>query len=288
VKFSHVDDFASPVTQQASIGIDRSLGTNLAVSANFIFVRGARIPRSRDTNLLDAPVDSRLGIRIWSTPYFKDPLLLQDNIYESTANSLYHGLTLELRRRSSGRFGFEANYTLSKAMDDAVDFNSDFQAADQTNLQAERALSSFDQRHKLVALAAVRLPHGLQWTPVLRVNSGRPFNLLAGFDLNRDRHATTDRPAGAGRNTGRGPGYWGVDMRVSKTVSVRESARMELIVESFNVFNRLNYRSINNIVGNRSGPFNLQGRADLEPGEPLSFTSAFAARQVQVGMRLSY
>ena len=60
-------------------------------------------------------------------------------------------MTLEVQKRFSNRFSFNANYTLSKAIDDVVDFNSDFQANDQLNLRAERALSSFDQRHKVVA-----------------------------------------------------------------------------------------------------------------------------------------
>jgi hypothetical protein len=100
-----------------------------------------------------------------------------------------------------------------------VDYNSDFQATDQANLRAERALSSFDQRHKFVSYAFLESASDLgnegiskvlsnfTLSPVLSINSARPFNLLTGNDQNNDRHSTTDRPIGAGRNTGIGPAF---------------------------------------------------------------------------------
>jgi hypothetical protein len=125
-------------------------------------------------------------------------------------------------------------------------------------------------------------------TPVLRANSGRPFNLLAGFDLNGDRHSTTDRPALAGRNTGKGPDFWTVDLRVTRRLPLGERRQLELMGEAFNVLNRLNFRSVNNTVGNIAPPFDLSGRRDLGPSQPLGFTSAFDPRRIQLGVRLSF
>jgi hypothetical protein len=168
-----------------------------------------------------------------------------------------------------------------------VDFNSDFQANDQLNLRAERALSSFDQRHKVVAFASIESPGKLTVTPIFRANSGRPFNLIVGSDVNEDFHATTDRPPFAGRNTGKGPGFWTVDLRLTRPVSIGDSARIEFIAEAFNLFNRLNFRSVNNTVGLIAPPFDLKGRRDVSPSEPLGFTSAFDPRQIQLGARLT-
>jgi len=69
-----------------------------------VFVRGAKLTRSRDGNLLAAPVNPAKGIRDWGATaenptglkYFRDPLLFQENIYESTANSFYHGGLFEI------------------------------------------------------------------------------------------------------------------------------------------------------------------------------------------------
>ena len=296
VRFSGSPDYASSFSKQASVGIQHVFGSSpsgFVVNANYLFVTGLKILRARDQNLLPAAVNPALGIRVWSLTsrdpsLFRDTSLLQDNVYESTGRSFYHGMTLEVQKRVSPRVRVNANYTLSKAIDDVVDFNADFQANDQLNLRAERALSSFDQRHKVVAYASIEGPAEFMFTPVFRGNSGRPFNLLVGSDLNEDLHSTTDRPPYAGRNTGRGPGFWTVDLRVSRQVRLGESARLEVIGEAFNVFNRLNFKSVNNTVGLLSPPFDLQGRKDLAPSQPLAFTSAFDPRQVQLGVRLSF
>ena len=287
VLFKPSADFASSYSQQFSFGVEREVTNDLLVSANYLFVRGLKILRARDENLLPAPVDPRLGIRVWSAPYFRDPLLLQGNVYESTGSSFYHGMTLEVAKRFARHFSLNANYTLSKAIDEVVDFNSDFQATDQTNLRAERALSSFDERHKFVAYATIDT-NGFLVTPVVRGISARPFNLLAGFDVNGDRHSTTDRPPMAGRNTGIGPDFWTVDLRIARTVHLSEKAGLELMAEAFNICNRLNFRSVNNTVGNIAPPFDVKGRRDVGPSQPLGFTSAFEPRRIQLGVRLTF
>ena len=173
-------------------------------------------------------------------------------------------------------------------MDDVADYNSDFQAFDQTNQRTEWALSSFDQRHRVVAYGIWTAPGSVQISPMLRGNSSRPFNLLAGFDLNADRHDTTDRPAGAGRNTGIGPSFWTLDSRVARSFALGERGRLELMAEAFNVLNRLNLASVNNVVGNVPGPFRISGRHDRTPSEPLGFTSAQEARRIQLGVRVRF
>jgi len=293
VLFSASPDYASSYTEQGSLGIQHVFGSDFVVNANYLFVNGLKILRAREKNLLPAPVNPALGIRVWSLTVrdpnlFKDVTLVQDNVYESTGRSFYHGMTLEVQKRLTSRIQLNANYTLSKAIDEVVDFNTDFQANDQLNLRAERALSSFDQRHKFVAYASVQSPGGFTATPVFRANSARPFNLLVGSDLNQDFHSTTDRPPFAGRNTGRGPNFWTVDLRVMRPIRLSESMKVELVGEAFNIFNRLNFRSVNNIVGLLPPPYNVTGRKDLSPSQPLAYTSAFDPRQIQVGARLSF
>ena len=48
--------------------------------------------------------------------------------------------------------------TFSKVIDEVTDFNSDFEPQDQLNARAERALSAFDQRHRLVVSSVVESP----------------------------------------------------------------------------------------------------------------------------------
>ena len=188
-----------------------------------------------------------------------------------------------------------SSYTYSKAIDDSTDFNSDFSPYDETNLRAERALSNFDQRHKIVIASVIESPwhgfwSGFQLAPIVRYNSGHPFNLLAGADVNGDRHSTNDRPLGVGRNTGRGPNYFDVDLRVSHRIKINEKAGVQLIAEGFNIFNRTNFASVNNVVGTNftSSTANVSGLTSRLPNQPLGFTSTFPKRQIQLGVRLTF
>jgi hypothetical protein len=79
-----------------------------------------------------------------------------------------------------------------------------------------------------------------------------------------------------------------VDLRVSRQFPIGESGRLELTAEAFNIFNRLNFKSVNNTVGLLAPPFDLRGMKGLAPSQPLAFTSAFDPRQVQLGVRFSF
>jgi hypothetical protein len=98
-----------------------------------------------------------------------------------------------------------------------TDFNSDFSAQNPLSLRADRSLSSFDQRHRFVLSGVLQSPWKSalvrNWlvAPIFVAQSGRPFNLLLGFDANADGRAQTDRPGQAGRNTGRGEAFYSFD-----------------------------------------------------------------------------
>ena len=175
-------------------------------------------------------------------------------------SALYEGAILEVKKRFSSHFSVLANYTLSKAFDTTTDFNSDFGPVDNTNLAGERSLSNFDQRHKVVVATVVdtgnsggRIFSNFQFAPIFRYNSGHPFDLLAGADVNGDHHSTNDRPIGAARNTGLGPDYMDFDMRITRRFKMGERANLQLLAEGFNLANRTNYASVNNVVGPNFG-----------------------------------
>jgi hypothetical protein len=130
---------------------------------------------------------------------------------------------------------------------------------------------------------------GFQLAPVLQYDSARPFNLYAGTDVNGDHTSYSDRPPGVGRNTGIGPNYLGLDLRLSRRFRVNERASLQLTAEAFNIANRTNYATVNDEVGPAfAPPFNVHGSARLSPSQPLGFTSDFAKREMQLGARLSF
>jgi hypothetical protein len=317
VLFRASPDYRNPTAQQASLAIERELVPGLSASVSYIWVLTQHATRARDINLLPRPVFPGSGIPEWTARSgcagaglancFRDPLLFQEIIYESAASALYHGAIFEVSKRFGGHFAIAGNYTFSKATDQVTDYNSDFRANDQTNTRLERALSAFDQRHKVVIYAVLQSPYknkalaGFSMTPIFRANSGRPFNLLAGSDVNGDRSTSGDRPPFVGRNTGIGPNFWTFDLRLGRRIGLGSEARsLELTFEAFNLFNRLNFAAVNNTVGqfppgaspignpDLAGTVRVEGRSDRSPSQPLGFTSAFDSRRIQLGARLRF
>ena len=122
VLFENSPDFASPYSQQASLALERQIPGGTVLSLGYTFMRTLKLPRARDRNLLAAPVDPALGIRVWSNPAhdFVDPLIGQYNVYESTARAFYSGMFVELKRRLAKSLSLDANYTLSRATDEVT------------------------------------------------------------------------------------------------------------------------------------------------------------------------
>jgi hypothetical protein len=330
VLFSAQPNYRSPYSQQAEFGIEREIAKGWSVSLSGIYVHTIGLPVAIDTNatelapFVNVPLanGSVATFRSWSpsvpgspcaliggvvNPCFANPILLQNNVYSSLGSALYEGGILEVNKRFSTHFSVLASYTLSKAFDTTTDFNSDFGPQDNTDLAAERGLSNFDQRNKIIIATVVDTGHfggralsGFQLAPIFRYNSGHPFDLLAGADVNGDNHSTNDRPIGAARDTGLGPNYIDFDMRLTRSFKVGERANLQFLAEAFNLANRTNFASVNNIVGANFGlpaleggqpgftNFNVHGSSALSPSQPLGFTSAYPMRQIQLGLRIGF
>jgi hypothetical protein len=327
VVFVDQPNFRNPYSQQASFGIEREIAPGFSVSASYIYSHTIGLPVAIDTNLLPAPMSTvtlangkSVSYRNWNVspgtdplggteglpcapnPFacFVNPLIVQNNQYTSAGSAVYQAGILEIKERFNPHFSVFGNYTFSKGFDTTTDFNSDYGPQDPTNLGADRALSEFDQRHKIVVAGVVDSPWknpilaGFQLAPILTYNSGHPFNLLAGGEINGDNHTTNERPIGAGRDTGLGPSYVNFDMRLGWQHKVGEKAKLQLTAEGFNIANHTNFASINNQVGPLFGltpgfaTFNVHGSSALSPSTPLGFTSAFPKREIQLGLRLTF
>ena len=248
------------------------------------------------------------------SPCFVNALITQNNQYTAAASALYEGLILELKKRFSDHFTLFSNYTFSKGFDTSTDFNSDYGPQDPTNLGLDRALSEFDERHKVIVAGVFDSPWknpilaGFQLSPIFSYHSGHPFNLLAGTEVNGDNHTTNERPIGAPRNTGLGPNYIDFDMRLSWSHRIGERATIRFTAEGFNIANHTNFASVNNEVSPLFGlptdvggggftTFNVHGirpgrlladGSTVTPSTPLSFTSALPKREIQLGVRLDF
>lgn len=275
-------------SRQASLQIERELGAATSVSVSYLHLRGLNIIMSRNVNVptLSAAEAARLGIPNLGRP---DPRYANISRFESSGSSYYDGLTVSLNRRAARWSSVRFSYTYSKAIDDAGNF---FFSTPQNNfdIRDDRGLSDNDQRHRLTlsgtleapagssdAVGFRRLMRGLRLSYIFSYSSRLPFNIQTGTDRNSDT-TVNDRPAGVGRNTGRGFDFASLDLRLSRSFLFNERFQLEAIVEAFNVLNRANLQLPNNIFG--------AGETALPSfGQP---TAAGDPRQIQLGLRLSF
>ncbi len=261
-----------------------------SISAAYNFNRGAHIGQTLGRNLYYTGhlPDGQ------PTYGFYNPDILQYNVYSYGANSFYHAAILQITKRFKNNLALNVHYTFSKDIDESTDFNSDYSPNDQLNARADRALSSFNATHRVVmnAVYGSRKTLGIVVSPILVYNSWRPFNILTGFDNYGDNYINNHRPWRAGRNIGRGPDLLTMDLRLSRKFDFGEKKNwnVQVIAEGFNLENRTNFRTVNNIVGDvplQSLPNPIQAFRG-SPSQPLAYTSAFDPRQFQFGLKINY
>ena len=86
--------------------------------------------------------------------------------------------------------------------------------------------------------------NGMQFSGTTFYGSGTPFSPAAGIDLNNDL-VLNDRLVGTTRNSARLPNFFRTDLRVSRRFALGATRRaIEVLIESENVFDRLNGTSV--------------------------------------------
>ncbi len=287
------NDFENPMVHQASAGIEYALTKDVAVAASYLFVAGRDLPRSNDFNVGEAvatavPIvggDSLSVQRFSSTR----PFTAFDRIvrYESSAESSYNGLTLELRRAYRGRFQGSLAYTLGKVEDTVPDAtnvvlgggdDARFQS-NPKNFEADRAAGNADVRHRAVFSGLWDMSYFSDSSPVVKtllndwsfswiaaIQTGLPYSERVTNDLNNDGNRSNDIVPGS-RNSHRLPTSYTVDARLSRKLRLGEKVRLELIGEAFNLLNSTNITSQRDTLYNFTS---LAGVSTLVPQQNLS------------------
>ncbi|MCY7347313.1 MAG: carboxypeptidase regulatory-like domain-containing protein, partial [Pyrinomonadaceae bacterium] len=202
--------------------------------ANIFFPTGSVTTRLRPTN--DPALNPNAANRL---------ALGAVQVRESTAKSLYQGLTF--RTRLVRKWGqLNAYYTLSKneSDDDNERDAGGVAYANPYNLRGEYGNSRLDRKHQFVANPIFFLPYGFEVSSAIRFRSGTPINAYAGADLNGDS-VFNDRPLASygvefRRNIFRNSNLYDVDLRVQKGFKFDERRRLTFSAEFFNVINRPN------------------------------------------------
>jgi outer membrane receptor protein involved in Fe transport len=320
------DDFQLPQIHQWDFIYEREIARNTVVSASYLGSFGNSLPNFVDTNLPApsrfvnlSVVGGPFGGSTFRMPLFTGPrpntAFPQITEIRSNVFSKYHALVLQANRRLTQGLQFQTNYTLSRASDNgqsSVTFTSNnlpFNAFDQQN---ENGLSNFDRRQKFVASVvynpnpftdgpAKHIFNGWTIAPILNSFSGARFtgNISGSIDPRNFGFASNQTPGGGVNGSGgatrfalvprnffKQPNIWYVDARLSRRFTLRESMKLEFLVEGFNVFNRTQVTGVNGTLYNLSGstltfntPFGATTGAD---------STLFRERQVQLAARFEF
>jgi hypothetical protein len=283
----------NPMVQQTNIGIQREIGRDFIVRADYLHNFGTHFIIGRTIGTVFNPVvggpDRVVNI-------------------ESSVKTKYDGLLVSVEKRYSRRTQFRASYTLSKAFNYANDDQIPFASGplDSNNLRLDYGPTPNDQRHRFALSGAFDLPGGFQLAPIWTIASGVPMDILlpdgstripvlqrnaggrvfhTGAELNDFLRQVN---AGGGVNGQLLPlvrddarfndSFNSFDLRVTKSFRLGERFRLDPIVEVFNLFNVTNVLGISNV--NYSGFANVLVRDSNDPGNPGFLRSSSFGRAV--------
>jgi hypothetical protein len=255
-------DFKNPRTVQYSASVEREIVKDLSFLVAYNYAHSTRLTRFVNRG------DGRLypgGVSPFERANGSGIGEIRST--ESSARSLYQGITFQLNKRFSNRYQFQVNYLLSfdKSDDDNERDPFTFRYADPRDLTPEYNWSDRDQRHRFNAFATFILPYEINVSPIVQYRSAQPTSVV-----NRGTFPNIVK-----RNTLRlDNDFFTLDVRVSKVFKFGEKVSLEPIFEAFNLFNNRNLRSLP-----RPLTFNFDGTVSAGFGEP---------RQVQLGVRFKF
>lgn len=330
--FLFASDYVQPYTEQGRIGVEREVAHGLSLSATYLYYHGVHLTRTRDINLFAPAPFTRVGPDGVSYTFLRFPSTTvrpisrvtglsynRINIFESAAHSTYNGLAIQATQRLSHGFQFILAYTYSKAKDDRPDQTAVVVGADDSKIvenqvapQLDFGRSDTDLRHRFV-FSPVYEWGTISWSDnafvkalfsdytvssIMQFQSGSPYSALVGGDPNNDGNRSNDRLPGTVRNQYTSPGVYQFDVRLTRAIRLGEKMRVRLIAEAFNLFNRSNVVTVNNIYFNYSGGTTgvlTAPSAVTAFGTPRSFsspasgTTTFASpRQIQLAVKFDF
>jgi hypothetical protein len=239
------DTLQTPTVYLGGMQVERQLPYRFTATVGLFSIHIRHVVRARDIN---APLPGSITAL---NPIGTRPLGNIGDIYqyESSGKFDQNQFFIAFNNRFSRTISFFSSYSLSKTQNDTDGQGGGLFPANSWDLSGEYGRAAFDVRHRFTFAGTITLPwQQISLNPFIMVTSGRPFNITTGQDTNLDRQFTerpSFAPAGADcndpniactafgnfnrnpapgeplipRNYGEGPGFFSVNMRISKTWS---------------------------------------------------------------------
>jgi hypothetical protein len=209
-----------PMAHHYGLTVEQQIGKNAVISAAYAGTLGRHLLRFTTPNLGAAstlvPTSFDVFQEEFAIPQFRGRVRPPSrpvagvgaiNQFETTANSRYDSLQVQLRGRLARSIQYQAAYTLSKATDDVSDVfdlaGSPVLPQNSLTFAGERGPANFDARHRMSYHFIFEFPEltshsralrfffdGLQIASTGRFSTGQPFTVNSLFDVNLDGNLT--------------------------------------------------------------------------------------------------
>lgn len=161
----------TPYTIQTAVSVERQISKISTLSATYLHSHGVHQLFANVLGTIPAPQYQ----------------------FESGGVFNQNQLITNFNVRAGARLTIFSFYMFSHANSDT--FGATSFASDPTRgIKADYGRAAFDVRHRLFFGGTVGLPHGFRVSPFMVANSGAPFNIITGRDVNNDS-IFNDRPA---------------------------------------------------------------------------------------------
>jgi hypothetical protein len=218
--FGRINDpeASEPYVQKFSIGVQKSIGSSLVLSSDYVHTLGLHEPRYQVINprirhICDPAfpgstpgsgecvrgANTRLLDRAFVNAGLPANRIEQINMFGTTNRSLFDSWTTQLRGRLGRRTVFSASYVLASSRSwggqPTASYSGNGIAIDPRNQfnEDEFGPTRIDERHRVVVSGVFDMPWGVQLSPIMQLASSRPFSLNAGLDVDGDGLQTVDR-----------------------------------------------------------------------------------------------
>ena len=246
----------------------------------------------------------------------------------SMVGSHYQAIVVKATHNGGRCLHLRASYTYAHAQDNnqnETTFSDANDVLDPTDLSLEYADSNFDVRQRATAGIVLRAPwkahgwrgalaNGYAVAPTATAQTGLPYSMRTAGAIPYIRYLNqfdqTEKLSGlagsingsggatwipaVGRNTYRYPGTYTIDLRASRTIPVSEKARLELMVQCFNLLNHQNVTDISTVGYEISGASSANTNPTLT-WQPTfgtvtnsNSTNLYRERQLELVLRLCF
>jgi hypothetical protein len=324
--FTMSPDFKNPYTDRVNLGIERSFTRELVLGFSASYAKGNQLERTEDINLgtptanasgrliypstvspvvVSAPNAS--GISTWSggayTPVRPNANYGRMVVYLSDATSLYHAYTFSLKyHKDDNTFDAQLFYTYSINKDsDSNERNyAGVSIQDPGKLGNQWGYADTDRRNVVTGYLSFldKEVTGILSSLSVRYQTGTPYTLTYGTDVNGDGNTSNDRyfqnGVDTGRNTQRAGSVLSMDLGLRREFLLTRQVKFTASLDIFNLLNRQDtyqsYRVSYPSTGTAANPGVVPATVDANSASNLQPQQNWigSARQIQVGARFAF